>query len=653
MAISSEQQKRRNLLQQVSLALRYGRKLVHVENYQVGDIKSEHGVLVYPQAAVVGDIQAPKVVIAGLVFGYIAADEVTVETGGQVWGDVFSSAFHLEEGGKVHGWISSPDEMTANEAVSVNGRTADYQIIVPSEIEQLVPTSLPPGIDSQARMERLAIWRQLQAEAAVAIMARLELEKSFSSRVDEVAGESFSESSRLREEVNAYREERTALQIHIEELQGQLADGEERFKAKSAELVSVRGLLDDKNVALAELQSVFEQQTSKVASTEAARQELELKLEAATRQAEEMVERMSNLESALQGSLQHTAEQEEALIRWQELAEVTEQRADSLENELESLKLQLKESTQVVDMIRTRRDKLEKEWEKATTDLMEVAQDSAFIRAELDKKSEKLTVVEQERASLQKSLDILQQQIEDHPPEYEELLKRLETAIEANGEMKEQLEQAEADAQEYHDQWLWTKASLETTCSELDDFRQLANQYEEMIHQLQERIDDQESTVETWKNNMGRMTTLLYEAENKVKELELAVEEAKKAAAEDTEKEALNSEIRKQRLQIEAYEAEVTHIHGEIEKQSQRLADMQANLIERDITLRQANEAAEKQAAQVEQVKRLASKRIRDLEAELSKTQRKLKDLSVWLERRQKRGENGNAGITGELGTNS
>jgi hypothetical protein len=35
----------------------------------------------------------------------------------------------------------------------------------------------------------------------------------------------------------------------------------------------------------------------------------------------------------------------------------------------------------------------------------------------------------------------------------------------------------------------------------------------------------------------------------------------------------------------------------------------------------------------------MAGKRIRALEEELAETQLKLKDLSVWLERRQKRGD--------------
>jgi chromosome segregation ATPase len=415
---------------------------------------------------------------------------------------------------------------------------------------------------------------------------------------------------------------------------------EEQFNTQSAELTAVQRLLHNKDTALAELQAVFEQQSLKTTAYEESRQELQWKLDRATDRMEELVERTSNLESALQGSLQHTAEQEEALIRWQELAEVTEKKAGELENELESLKLQLKESTQVVDMLRTQRDKLEKEWDKANKDLMEVAQDRAFIKKELDKKTERLAALEKERGKLQESLDVLQQRFETHPPEYERVLEKLEMATANNADLKERLHQSEAEVQEYHDQWLWTKASLDTTCSELDALRQTANQYEEMIQEQQDRIAEQEKTVESWKNSMGRMTNLLYEAENKAKEFEKAIERVKKETELDVEKEALQGEVRKQQLQIEAYEAEVTHIHEEIEKQSRRLAEMQANLIEREITLRQTNETAQKQAAQLDQLKLLAGKRIRDLENELAETKQKLKDLSVWLERRQRRGEN-------------
>ena len=640
MALTGNQQKSRNILQRATLAWRYGRDLVQIEDYRVGDIQTEQGVYILSQAAVVGDIHAPKVVVAGLVYGYITADEVLVEDGGQVWGDVFTAAFHLEAGGKVHGWISSPDEVMT--AVPLDGELGDdEEVMVPPVLAALLPEELPSlNADGQARAERVAIWRQLQAEAALAIMARLELERSFGNRVDEVAGESLSESARLRDEVSIFREERTALQDHIEELEDQLMAEEEQFNTQSAELTAVQRLLHNKDTALAELQAVFEQQSLKTTAYEESRQELQWKLDRATDRMEELVERTSNLESALQGSLQHTAEQEEALIRWQELAEVTEKKAGELENELESLKLQLKESTQVVDMLRTQRDKLEKEWDKANKDLMEVAQDRAFIKKELDKKTERLAALEKERGKLQESLDVLQQRFETHPPEYERVLEKLEMATANNADLKERLHQSEAEVQEYHDQWLWTKASLDTTCSELDALRQTANQYEEMIQEQQDRIAEQEKTVESWKNSMGRMTNLLYEAENKAKEFEKAIERVKKEAELDVEKEALQGEVRKQQLQIEAYEAEVTHIHEEIEKQSRRLAEMQANLIEREITLRQTNETAQKQAAQLDQLKLLAGKRIRDLENELAETKQKLKDLSVWLERRQRRGEN-------------
>jgi chromosome segregation ATPase len=559
---------------------------------------------------------------------------------------VFTAAFYLEEGGKVHGWISSPDETTITDTPGANGLENNDYLTLPDELEALVPDLTSLANDEEERAGRVAIWRQLQAEATVAIMARLELEKSFGSRVDEVAGESLTESSRLRDEVSIFREERSALQEQIEVLEDQLLAGAERFETKSAELAAVRSLLDDKDTALEALQAVFEQQNLKTTSHESARQDLEAKLTRKTEQNEELVERVANLESALQGSLQHTAEQEEALIRWQELAEITEAKAATLGDELEAFKLQLKESSQVVDMLRTQRDKLEKEWTKANKDLMEVAQDRAEINVQLKKKSEQLAALEKEQAKLQESFDALQARYESQPPEYERLLEKLELVTANNSDLKDKLKQAEMEAQVYHEQWLWTKASLDTTCSELDDIRQSAGEYEENLRQLQEQIREQEITVENWKNSVGRMTNLLYEAENKAKELEKAADQVRIDAVGDEQKERLEGEIRKQQLQIEAYEAEVTYIHEEIEKQSRHLAEMQATLIEREISLNKSQETAERQAVQLEHVKRMAGKRIRGLEAELAQTQQKLKDLSVWLERRQRRGENLEEGKT-------
>lgn len=638
MAISSEQQKSRNIFQRATLALRYGRDLTQVEDYQVGDIRSEQGLFVLPHAAVVGDITAPKVIVAGLVFGFIEAREVTIEAGGQVWGDVFAAVFSLEDGGKVHGWISSPDE-EIGEGGGLFANGLDEQLTIPPELETMVTDFSSISPNGQSRKDRLVIWRQLQAEAAVAITARLELERSFGSRVDEVAGESLSESARLRDEVSIFREERTALQDHIEALEGQIARHEEMFETKSAELSAVQGLLDDKAAALDELQSVFEQQNLKTTSYEASRLELEKKLAQQTKRSEELTERAANLESALQGSLQHTAEQEEALIRWQELAEITDSRAKTLEDELEAVKLQLKESNQVVDMLRTQRDKLEKEWDKANKDLMEVAQDRAFIKADLDKKTEALVILEKERAKLHDSLDGLYKRYESQPPEYELVLEKLEMATANNADLKERLHKAEREMQDYHEQWLWTKASLDTAYSELDALRLSVDQYEEKIQILNDKLTEQAVNIEHWKTNVGRMTNLLFEAQSRAKTLEEAAQQSKGQAVQEEHMGALQNEIRKQQHQIEAYEAEVTHIHEEIEKQRQRLAENQANLVEREIALAQARETAVRQAAQLEQIKRLAGKRIQNLETELNETRQKLKDLSIWLERRQRRGE--------------
>lgn len=640
MALSGEQRKSRNILQRASQVLRYGRDLELIEEYQVGEVKSHHGLYILPGAAVVGDIEAPKVIVAGLVYGYIRADEVTIEQGGKVWGDIYSAAFQLDQGGKLNGWVCSPEEVPLDTTPSTNGLGDVRHVTLPPELEALVSSVISIEEEEKARAERVEIWRQLQNEAAVAIMARLELEKSFGSRVDEVAGESLTESSRLRDEVSIFREERSAMQGHIEKLEEQLSDQIDRFDTKSAELEAVRFLLDDKDASLKELQKVFEQQSLKTTTFETTRRNLEAKLAKETEKNEELVERVANLESALQGSLQHTAEQEEALIRWQELAEVTEEKASGLEDELAALMLQVKESNQVVDLLRSQRDKLEVEWQQANKDLMEIAQDRAFIKADLDKKTTRLAELEKERNKLHESLEVLQQRFETQPPEYEQMVEKVEMIAANNADLKDKLHQAERESQEYYEQWLWTKASLDTTCSELDLIRAMLKQHEQHIEKLEAKIIEQEGVVEDWKNSVGRMTNLLFEAQKKAQALEDAVGQAKTAHFDNEEKADLQSEVRRQQVQIEAYETEVTHIHEEIERQSKNLAEMRATLIEREIALEQSRQTAGQQAAQLEHIKRMATKRIRALESELATTKQKLTDLSVWLERRKRREEN-------------
>ncbi|NIV97076.1 hypothetical protein GWN42_30885, partial [candidate division KSB1 bacterium] len=234
----------------------------------------------------------------------------------------------------------------------------------------------------------------------------------------------------------------------------------------------------------------------------------------------------------------------EALIRWQELAEVTEEKAAGLEDELAALSLQLKESNQVVEMVRAQRDKLETEWEKTNRELMEMAQEKALLQADLNNKTQQLSALEVEREQLQGSFNALQRRIETQPPEYEQLAEKMELVSANNADLKTRLKQAEKEAQDYHEQWLWTKASLDTTSSELDLLRETADKYDDQIKQLQDKIAEQERTVENWKNSVGRMTNLLYEAEAKAKELEKIAEAARKEAADSEEKEILQGQIR-------------------------------------------------------------------------------------------------------------
>src|SRR5687768_1638698 len=108
MTTPSLKRNNRGLLRRAGAALRGQRGWLHVEDYHVGDLHRETPVRV--SGTVAGNILAPKVVVAGLLYGVVAALEVIIEEQGQVWGDVYAHSIRLEGGGKVHGWISTLDQ---------------------------------------------------------------------------------------------------------------------------------------------------------------------------------------------------------------------------------------------------------------------------------------------------------------------------------------------------------------------------------------------------------------------------------------------------------------------------------------------------------------------------------------------------------------
>ena len=190
MTSDSSKKQERKLRNLANSILRREKDWLEISEYLLGDIQTEKTVYVANMAAVAGDILAPRVIIAGIVYGSIVGREVLIQDSGQVWGDVHAVAMEIAPSGRIQGWVSSLDEGTVDLLRSGELNSGD----VPGAGARTLPAPLlvkMPDADSIAVEDvdetaaRLAIWRQLRLEAATAQLARSELESIFEKRLAE------------------------------------------------------------------------------------------------------------------------------------------------------------------------------------------------------------------------------------------------------------------------------------------------------------------------------------------------------------------------------------------------------------------------------------------------------------------------------------
>lgn len=172
---------------------------VEIADYQVGDIRAENAVIVAADGILVGDLLAPEVVVSGLVYGYVACRRLTVAPGGQIWGDVYVSTLELAPAGKINGWICTLDAGTVDLLRSKElgkGDVPDPDTLqMPVEmLERVQQSGADVESDQFESQRRSGIWRQLRSEAALALIARAEIEGTFDQRIGEaLAGQDSTE----------------------------------------------------------------------------------------------------------------------------------------------------------------------------------------------------------------------------------------------------------------------------------------------------------------------------------------------------------------------------------------------------------------------------------------------------------------------------
>jgi cytoskeletal protein CcmA (bactofilin family) len=157
---------------------------LEISGYHVGDLESERPVHIAPGSAVAGNIAAPQVIVAGLVYGFLTTRELIVLEGGQVWGDVFAAAAQVHPAAKMNGWLSTFDEGTldlirSGELGVTDGPAAQRVELPPALVQRVHDLEREYLLQVDERSQPwLSVFRRLSLEAATAMLARQELEST-------------------------------------------------------------------------------------------------------------------------------------------------------------------------------------------------------------------------------------------------------------------------------------------------------------------------------------------------------------------------------------------------------------------------------------------------------------------------------------------
>lgn len=611
--------------------------------YHVGDIQESQPIAIPAGATVVGNVSAPQIMVLGLLAGSVIGRDVVVSSGGAIWGDVYAVHFQLEPGGKVRGWVNSLTDTELNALQS----TSTIQT-------PLTNGESPSGLKTEhinvLDRDRLDALRQLQTETAVALAARTELEESFDQRLSEMAGETKNQLSLLREEFKTTTTTLDTIQQEADETNQTLQARDAQLKRQSEELASTQELLALTTVALEKLQISHAEKEEALAGLRAAKAGADTHLEVALNQVDTLSGRVHNIETALQASLEHTSDQEDALLRWQELAETHEKKTDELQIELDKSKRQIQENNDIIAMLRDQRKQLEKEWGEAqmrADDLEKQIQGTESSESLLAKSDETIQALVSQQRELQRNAETSEQEKQQLTEKIEQLHKQLalkdEEVIDARmhykklharwkqtnteleaiqqqptkllssehlSDLNQKLLASEEQASQLQEQILWNQASLETAQTEIDQIRKQLAERDSQIERLHTENNSQQEQF------ANQDASLIAE----IKTLQEMLQTQEKQAIQ-TQKQ-LKESLRIQRAQLEASEKELAHYLNETARQGSRLAEIQTTLVERDIQLEETKQLVAKQQTFIKQMQQVTKTRLRELQEQLANAQK-------------------------------
>lgn len=644
-----------------------------ITGYYAGDVHSDQPVRITATGVIAGNVIAPKITVAGLLYGFTLSHDLIIQPGGQVWGDVYAVGCQVEPGGQLHGWVSSLSEsefgqFSENQGLIEGLPTVNQMVFPAGELQKVVLPSQVAELQQQWQEEmgrngsgqnRLALLTHWQNETAVALVARTELENSFEQRLNEIAGDAFAQANNLNELSQTLRQEQQDIHQKLVETEEILSGREATISQQTDEIHHLRNQLDEQLLLLQQLQASYDEQSLILEQTRAFGENQENQLKQALHQATEFGNRAQNLEGALQASLQHSADQEVSLLRWQELAEVTQKRVDEFQRQLDTSQAQIKENGRVIELLREQRAKMEAAWQESNAELEALRKQP----------------VQQVEVPVPISAGADPQALADLREEMSHLLALSDQRI---GQLEYQLEELEQAAQTYQGQFLWHKAAYLMAMRHFQDQERLLNDQVREIDRLHQELEASQLLAENWKTTVGKMVEMLYAQEKRVFELESDIQTLKARLGEQQqsanqfqeaeqqmetlqqnlrdkdseiikirsglaqEHNNLRDLLRQRNLQLEAMENEANRYHAELEAQGQRLAELRTTMIENEIALHELQEVAESRLQENKKIRQSAAQYIKNLEGELTRSQQQLKDLMNVVERRK--GREGSSG---------
>jgi chromosome segregation ATPase len=231
--------------------------------------------------------------------------------------------------------------------------------------------------------------------------------------------------------------------------------------------------------------------------------------------------------------------------------------------------------------------------------------------------SEQEQIVADLQASRQDQLNSLSVELESAKLERDQFVNKLNVANSKVASLQEELDRIQA--------------RTEQADGRVAEAAKIVEQHQAQVSRLHESNAELQQSV-------GRLTKLLYIAEQRVVMFEDEVERAQSELHNSTT--TLQERLQQQQARQMADSMELGELRKAVDEQRRRLADAQATLVERDVALKQAESKSKEQAQSLERFRQVAGNRIRELEDELADHRQRLQDLSKWLDKRRMRGEN-------------